>query len=187
MLIEKSAGGLLGGSFRISSHDTPSKGRKMECVCAFTLAVGLFFALGGRVLADDTSAKYGVDKIIVSTEEKAADQKYGGFPNNKDFNNDTKCTAIIALFEVPGIGPKNPRMAAFLTYSRVKLMELDLASPIIDHEPPVVDKLPELWKALPAVYARFCQEHPHETLENTSFAVYKAARVVASQHDGQYK
>ena len=156
----------------------------MSNVCSFTLAVVLFLASGARpVLADDTNAKYGVDEIIVTPEEKAADQKYGGFPNSKDFNNDTKCIAVIALFKVPGIGPKNPRMAAFLTYSRVTLMELDVASPIFNHEPPVVDKLPKLWKALPAVYARFCQDHPHETLQNASDAVYKAARVVASQHD----
>lgn len=123
--------------------------------------------------------KYGVADLVISPQEKAKDQRYGGFPNNRLFNNETKCSQVVVLFQRPGISPADPRMAAFLRYTRVKLMEMDIAVYVLDGTPALVDQIgSEKWRMLPVLYPTFCRSHPQDTLEDATGAVLAAASIM---------
>jgi hypothetical protein len=119
--------------------------------------------------------KYGVTHEPTQ-QEIEEDQKYGGFPNNKLFNNDTKCSEVVKLFDTPQMGPSNPKMMAFLLYTRVKLAETDIFETTINNSPSVFERLGRGWAALPALYASYCRRNPTDTLDNATFAIYKAAQ-----------
>lgn len=147
-------------------------------VLAFVLASSV------RVAAEDAdenaalSEKYGTGEIVVSPEERAQDQQYGGFPNNAQFNNNTKCRKVVAMFDKPGMGPRNPEMVAFLSYSRVKLMESDIAVHVFQKTKLVVDIIgKEKWKLLPALYPVYCRTHMRDTMEEATLSIILAARL----------
>jgi hypothetical protein len=142
------------------------------------IAVGIMVLalFASRAFADPTAADYGVDGIVVSDEEKAADQKFGGFPNNPLFNNETPCIKVLKLFHEPGLQPDKPDMKAFLTYARVKLMEIDIADSVFKQHPPAITTMDhEMWSVLPALFPQYCRTHIHDKLEDAVAAVYQAA------------
>lgn len=53
-------------------------------------------------------------------------QQYGGYPNNRDFNNDTPCRVVLAFFDARS--PNHQQAMAFLAYARASLMLLDRGS-----------------------------------------------------------
>ena len=66
------------------------------------------------VWANSPAEDYGIADITPTDQEKAETERYGGFPNNRDFNNDTRCKAVTTLFSVSGMSPQHPKMQAFL-------------------------------------------------------------------------
>lgn len=122
--------------------------------------------------------KYGITHEPTQ-REMDEDQKYGGYPNNKFFNNDTKCSKVVNLFDTPQMGPSNPKMIAFLSYAKIKLAEIDVVTQTYKKTSSLVDQLGEAWGALPAAYATYCRAHPYDTLDKATMAVYEAAQVSA--------
>ena len=143
-------------------------------------AAGLLplFLLATVAAHAQSAAKYGLDGAIVTDDEKRIDQDYGGFPNNPFFNNDTLCDSVLQLFGIKGVGPTDHRMALYLSYSRVKLMELDITFSTLNHVPPLIDKVElKYWQALPALGPQYCRTHPDGNLEDATYAIYKSARI----------
>jgi hypothetical protein len=142
-------------------------------------AMCMLLGIGVRtVRADELADKYGVGGIVISDEEKERDQKYGGFPNNSNFNNETKCRKVLQLFDTKGIGPTSPKMVDFLKYSRVKLMEFDITWEVMHSQAALIDSIePKTWQALPAVFPAHCRRFPDQTLEQAASNVYRAARI----------
>ncbi|MDR3620510.1 MAG: hypothetical protein P4L85_14260 [Paludisphaera borealis] len=121
--------------------------------------------------------KYGVEHQATE-EEMAADQAYGGYPNNKLFNNDTKCSKVVKLFDTPGMDHENPKMTAFLNYAAIKLAGADILEVTMNNTPSVFERMGlQKWKALPALYPAYCRKHPHDTLDTATMAVYKTAQL----------
>jgi len=128
--------------------------------------------------ADPSAQDYGVADIIVTDQEKMDAQRYGGYPNNKDFNNDTRCRVVTSLFAVPGIGPQHPKMRAFLTFSRVSFMMLDMTFGAMTTAGTAIEAVGSTeWKALPALLPAYCRQHPTAKMEDALQAAYTAARI----------
>ncbi len=130
------------------------------------------------VWANPSAQDYGVTDIVVTDQEKADAQRYGGYPNNKDFNNDTRCKAVTSLFAAPGIGPQYPKMQAFLTFSRISFMMLDMAFGAMTTAGTAIEAVgPTEWKALPALLPTYCRQHPTAKMADALQAAYYAARI----------
>jgi hypothetical protein len=131
----------------------------------------------------DYSDKYQTNDFEPSSEEIEQDKAYGGFPNNKMFNNDTKCTSVVKLFSVANLDQDNPQLRAFLSYARNKLMELDIIESKMNGYDPLVDQVsPMVWKSLPGYFPTYCRKYQDETLEDATEVVYKAARAANNAH-----
>jgi hypothetical protein len=144
-----------------------------------TLFVGP--AIGQTTANDESNRKYGVDDIIVSDEEQAEDQQYGGFPNNRLFNNDTECSVALSIIDATGWqdhdAHDDPRIKAFLRFSRVSLMQFDLINKVLYHAEPLVDHMEhESWIVLPILVIHYCRKYPGELMMNAISGTYNAAR-----------
>ena len=128
--------------------------------------------------ADPTAADYGIEDTTVSEQEHADDQRFGGYPNNRLFNNDSSCRAVIKLFDTPNLNPSNPRVAAYLSYSRVSLMIIDTIASAIHRQPPAILTVGTLeWRTLPALFPKYCRIHPSTKLSEVVIKAYRAARI----------
>lgn len=133
------------------------------------------------VWANNSAEDYGVADITPTDQETAEAQRYGGFPNNRDFNNDTRCKAVTTLFSMPGMNPHHPKMQAFLSYSRVSLMILDVAFDAMTKEGTAIEAVgAREWKTLPALIPAYCRQHPGAKLEDALQGAYRAVRITHS-------
>jgi hypothetical protein len=135
---------------------------------------------GGVARADmaaDPDNTYGLGAVVVTEAERAADRRYGGFPNNAEFNNATRCRKVLALFGASGAAAESPAMQAFRSYALLKLMEYDIVYPRAEKTPRLIDSIgPAGWQQLPAEFAQWCRAHRKDTLDTAAMGVYRAAR-----------
>lgn len=115
--------------------------------------------------------KYGITEAP-SDQQIAEDQKYGGYPNNRYFNNDTKCSTLVEWFATDA----HPERATdFFSYASMSLAQTDILEQTRHRMPSLLDMIgPAQWSSLPASYVPYCRQHPRRTLGEATIAIYEA-------------
>jgi hypothetical protein len=147
--------------------------------CALLVAaVAAVAPCGARAdMSVDPDNTYGLAAVVVTDAERAADRRYGGFPNNAEFNNATRCRKVLALFGGSGAGADSAAMRAFRSYALLKLMAYDIVYPRAEKVPRLIDSIgPAGWQELPAGFAPWCRAHRRDTMDTAAMGVYRTAR-----------
>jgi hypothetical protein len=138
----------------------------MRLVAAILLA--LFLSSPPAFSQETGWEKYGVTERPTQAALNA-DQRYGGYPNNRYFNNDTKCSAVAELFS----DERQKAMPAFLSYARMKLAETDLLAR--RGRPSLVDLIGiDQWTHMTDLYPQYCKHHPRTVLDQATLDIYTA-------------
>lgn len=148
--------------------------RRALAVCAALSSAS--FSAPARAEVPD-AADYGLADVAVSESERAADQPFGGWPNTKAFNNDTKCRAVTAFADAE-IDAATPQKARALDiYIRTQLMTLDLAHVAAGQRDYLVRHVSaDVWAGLPSTFALYCRQHPSVDLLHAADAVMLLAK-----------